>query len=671
MKKALAGLACGLAVTACGTAAFAATGVLKSPYLVYPVTSSQPGTATSMEVLWQDNDTATDTIKWGTDTTYSMGTETSNEYNVTSNLAYGHQHAYTITGLQPDTKYYYEVIDENNSTYPGSFITAPDASKTHVKFLAQGDSRSVPFQLDALMQTMNQFYNYTPDQGATYPNAEYQRLSIANGDWVSTDGDKYWNAEWFMPTQQNVRAYTANVPINGVKGNHDNTSGYSASFPKYYPFPYPNQTAKTDSNTTSSTTYCNASSPTHANTSCTSETTCGGTVGQTNYCGQKCAYEDSNGNCTDSDGNIYYNNLYWSFDYGPVHFIMIDEYSTMTAGSAQYSWVQNDLANTTKPWKVMIYHEAAYSAGADGDNSTVRVFEPLITQYNVDLVFSGHSHNYARCGAYNLAQAGADTIALNVPHITSGGGGAPVYPVDLSNQHGWPHVITAWPATEFMTFDVEGNTLTMTAYEVAGLDVSNSKTDGSNTYVQSSGGSIVSPPANYPPTGLTWKPIETVVLNHFNNVSQLVSVTTSDFGYNRATKTYNGTMTITNNGAPLTGNVHVVLDGILNLGTATVPGVGSPDTDYFTEAATQGTEVPGPPASIIANNPAGGPSESGTGLISNVTLLNATGSNNGEPMIRAITGGMTTGQSVTIPLQFSCPTNGKITFNPVVLNEQN
>src|SRR5512140_286278 len=39
----------------------------KSPYLIYP------GDNTEMEVLWQLTATATSTIEWGPDTTYSSG----------------------------------------------------------------------------------------------------------------------------------------------------------------------------------------------------------------------------------------------------------------------------------------------------------------------------------------------------------------------------------------------------------------------------------------------------------------------------------------------------------------------------------------------------------------------------------------------------------------------
>jgi hypothetical protein len=594
VKKSFTSLLFVLGFAACVTTAFAQTqptGILKTPYLIYP------GQNTEMEVLWQDNDTeTTNTLRWGTDKTYKLGSVTVPEMPAAnSSVTYPHQHKYTITGLKPNKKYYYEVVDATNGVYgSGSFITAPDDSATSIRFFAQGDSRSAPLQLDALMKAMTEFYSKPGNQ-------DYQRLALANGDWVSSDGESYWTTQWFANTNMpDVRAYTANVPINGCKGNHDNTGGVTATFPKYYPFPYPNLTP-------------------------------GSYKGAT----------------TDKNGNPYYYNLYWSYDYGPVHITHVDEYSDMSQGSVQYNWVQNDLASTTKPWKILIYHEAAYSAGADGDNTAVRVFEPLVTQYNVDVIFSGHSHNYARCGAYNAAQANGDNIALEVPHITSGGGGAPIYQVDQTNTGSFPHVITAWPSLEFMTFDVEGKTLTMTAYQVDGLG------SYSLSLLQNT------PPTQLPPSKLTLTPIETVVLNHFQNVSSQVTATVGKLVYNKGTKTYNGDLTIKNNGPALTGKIDVVLDGILNLGTATVPGVGKADNQYDPQANDEtGTSIT--VTSIIAQN---------TGLNTNVTLVNQTGSNNGEPMIRATTKGLETGKSVTVPLKFSNPTSGNITFNPITLQE--
>ena len=567
MKKILTSIVLVLAFAVCSTSAFAAN--LKWPYMIYP---GQNGT---MEVLWQDTATETNTICWGTDTTYSLGCQTVSEYNPTT-----HQHMYTISGLADNTQYYYQVTADGNPADgiygSGSFITAPSASATSIRFLGMGDSRSYPYNLDGVMQAMRNFYMQPG-------NSDYQRLVIHNGDWVSTDGESYWTSQWFDPTKTDIVTFTANSPLNGCKGNHDNSGSYpngkSTTFPKYFPFPFVNTTPS-----------FNPANP------------------------------------------VAYGNLYWSFDYGPVHFTVVDNYSSLAQGSQQYNWVVSDLSSTTKPWKILIYHEPAYSAGSDGDNFNVRVLEPLVSQYNVDLIYCGHSHNYARTGAYNLAQANGDQIALNVPHFTNGGGGAPVYQPDLTNKGSYPHVITAWPADEFMTFDVEGKTLTITSYQVNGL----------SSYAT---GAIQSGPL---PSGLSTSPIETIVLNHFTNVSSQVNVTTTGFIYSRLSKLYTGSMTITNNGStPLTGNIDVVLDGILNL-----QGIGNADNQYSTVTPKL--------TSKIAQN---------TGLITNVTLVNATGSNNGEPMIRVSTNGLAAGTSITVPLQFSNPSNAQITFNPITYQE--
>ena len=603
MKKTLTGIIFTLVFAMCSTSAFAA--LLKNPYLIYP------GVNTTMEVLWQDTQTeTTNTVIWGTDPTFAttLGSATVPENNSTAN-----QHMYTITGLAPDTKYYFQVADATNGVYgTGSFITAPDLNSTHVKFLAMGDSRNNPVGLDALMEEMRNVYlNVDP---------EYQRLVIHNGDWVSSDGEGYWTNQWFVPTMANHVTFALNSPIDGVKGNHDNSSGFSTTFPKYFPFPYPNMTP------------------------------CNTTVGSPDYL-KSCAA-----------GKVH--NLYWAMDYGPVHFTFVDEYSSYAPGSPQYAWLVNDLATTTKPWKILVYHEPAYSAGEDGDNTTVRQLESLVTQYNVDLIYAGHSHNYARTGAYNLTQANGDPIALNVPHITSGGGGSQTYTIDLSNAHGFPHVITGWQAYEYMTFDVNGKTLTMTAHQVNNAApavniswpwVSSSGTaNPSILTVPGTNGCLAGMNVNgnmCPATSSST--IETIVLNHFTNVSSQVSATSTGFIYSRLSKLYTGSLTLTNTGSTaIAGTIDVVLDGILNL-----QGIGNPTFQIDTVTSDQPNPIP---TTMIAQN---------TGLITTATLVNATGSNNGEPMIQATTQGLAPGASITVPVQFSNPNNVALKFNPVILQE--
>jgi hypothetical protein len=596
MKKSLKTAGMAAAFSLVGATAFA--GILKTPYLIY----SMPNT--TMTVLWQDNATeTTNKISWGTDTTYSMGSAYVPEESNTTPGRGGvvNQHNFTITGLQPNTTYYYQVADDTNGVYgTGSFITAPAESATSVRFIGQGDSRGNPFVLNDVMKAIIGFYSLPG-------NSDYQRLSIHNGDWVASDAESNWTTEWFDLTKLASRAFTASTPIDGVKGNHDNSSGYSTTFAKYFPFPYPNETLQSGKTAT-------------------------------------------------------YNNLYWSLDYGPVHITYIDVYSPLTPGSAQYTWVQSDLAATTKPWKIVVFHEGTYTAGSDADSTAMRIYEaaatPIFQQNNVDFLYGGHSHNYARAGAYNAAQAGTDPIALNIPHMTSGGGGAPIYQPDMTNANSYPHVITAWPSNEFMAFDVEGNTLTMTAYQVTGQTSTTTDYPLSTTF-----------PANDGISGhLYLEPIETTVLHHFTaNVTPQVTATTSPLIYNRATKLYSGTLTVTNNGTTdINGAVDVVLDGMLDLNN-----IGTPSNMYATTSKiTQNAGVNSIQTSMIANNPATGKtSTAGSGLLTNARLTNATGSQNGEPMIRATSAGIPAGTSVTVTLNFSNPTNAKINFNPIVFQE--
>jgi hypothetical protein len=384
MKKSLRSLGLVAALSLLGTTAFAS--VTKKPYMIYA------GTNTTMNVLWQDSATETTNIlSWGLDTNYSLGSHTVLEYGPS------HQHQYQITGLQPATKYYYKVAAGATVYGTGSFVTAPATTATSVKFIGIGDTRSDPLQLEGVIQEMRKVYAADPT---------YRSMALQAGDWVAAEAETNWTNEWFNANPQTV-AFLSEEPVEGLKGNHEDSSGYSTFFPKYYPYPYLHTASK------------------------------------------------ANGS------NTAYTNLYYSLDYGPVHFTVVDQYSSYAVGSAQYNWIASDLAATTKPWKIIMFHEPSWGAGTGHANNTTAqsVLDPLIKQYGVALVYNGHNHNYARC---QTSTPGSDSIAPNVPYITNGGGGAPLDSVSLT----YPHVATALAANGYVTFNVSGNTLTMKAYKV-------------------------------------------------------------------------------------------------------------------------------------------------------------------------------------------------------------
>ena len=113
------------------------------------------------------------------------------------------------------------------------------------------------------------------------------------------------------------------------------------------------------------------------------------------------------------------NERWYSFDHENVHVIAleIDGHAAYWAGSSQAQWLENDLAHTMQPWKVVFFHIPPYSSGREhGSDLQVRgALEPLFMRYGVDLVFNGHDHDYER------------SVANGITYIVTGGGGAPLY----------------------------------------------------------------------------------------------------------------------------------------------------------------------------------------------------------------------------------------------------
>jgi len=144
---------------------------------------------------------------------------------------------------------------------------------------------------------------------------------------------------------------------------------------------------------------------------------------------------------------------YWSFDYGPAHFIVVDQYTDYGSGSVQLNWIENDLATSTKAWKFIILHEPGWTTGNHGNDSDVQTYiQPLCEKYNVHVVFGGHNHLYARA------------LVNNVFHITTGGGGAPLYDPDP----GSPNIVTSAKAYHFCKVEIKGRHLTITAIDEGG-----------------------------------------------------------------------------------------------------------------------------------------------------------------------------------------------------------
>jgi hypothetical protein len=121
---------------------------------------------------------------------------------------------------------------------------------------------------------------------------------------------------------------------------------------------------------------------------------------------------------------------YYSFDYGPVHFVALDTelaFLNSARRGAQLAWLEADLAATNQPWRVVYFHRSPYSSGAEhGSELAVRqAFAPIFERHRVDLVLSAHDHDYERSIPWRefVTDGGA------VTYVVTGGGGAALYPV--------------------------------------------------------------------------------------------------------------------------------------------------------------------------------------------------------------------------------------------------
>ncbi len=93
---------------------------------------------------------------------------------------------------------------------------------------------------------------------------------------------------------------------------------------------------------------------------------------------------------------------YYSFDYGNVHFVCLDSSESDRTGGPMLVWLEADLAATTRDWVIAFWHHPPYTKGthdSDLESELVEIREnvlPILDSHGVDLVLTGHSHNYER-----------------------------------------------------------------------------------------------------------------------------------------------------------------------------------------------------------------------------------------------------------------------------------
>ncbi|UCD18157.1 MAG: metallophosphoesterase [Candidatus Zixiibacteriota bacterium] len=119
------------------------------------------------------------------------------------------------------------------------------------------------------------------------------------------------------------------------------------------------------------------------------------------------------------------NEQWYSVDRNRTHFIVLNSCVPIGPSSDQYQWLQADLAGADDSidFIAAVFHHPPYSTGPHiEDEVGLRdTLVPLFEQYGVDIVFTGHDHDYER------------SLCGGIYYIVTGGGGAPLR--DQARQH--------------------------------------------------------------------------------------------------------------------------------------------------------------------------------------------------------------------------------------------
>lgn len=182
---------------------------------------------------------------------------------------------------------------------------------------------------------------------------------------------------------------------------------------------------------------------------------------------------------TPSNGiNEKYPNQFYSFDYGNVHFTVIDtnfwdevKDTQPNLKDDQLSWIEKDISNAKAKWKVVLQHRDIIMYGfnpASGRpkretyfNKYGKLLMPIYEKYKVDAVLSAHLHTYRR----RLPFANFEPNDKGITYILTGVAGNVRYPKLWCTDFKWDAALAPQPETaNYMTLKASDNELTFKAF---------------------------------------------------------------------------------------------------------------------------------------------------------------------------------------------------------------
>jgi len=190
-------------------------------------------TTDKYRIMWRDDPATTMVISWnqasghsavvhygttdeGTNANAYPNTKTSDK--VEDNNINMENHFARLTGLQPNTAYYFVIKDNEGTSERFWFKTTPDVNTERLSFIAGGDSRN----------------NRVPRVNANKLVAKLRPHAVLfGGDFTDRATIHQW-ADWLDDWQHTIGADGRMIPIVATQGNHE---GSSLNLSKYFDLP--------------------------------------------------------------------------------------------------------------------------------------------------------------------------------------------------------------------------------------------------------------------------------------------------------------------------------------------------------------------------------------------------------------------------------------------------
>ncbi len=140
---------------------------------------------------------------------------------------------------------------------------------------------------------------------------------------------------------------------------------------------------------------------------------------------------------------------YYSVNTHGWHIVSLDdtaEFAQSATTSAQYKWLQNDLATNPNSCTLVSFHRPVYTLNPTEAAAEYATYWRLLSQYHVSLVLNGHSHSYQHWKAMDANGALSPTGISEFVVGTAGNWISPFATTDSRVAAGFDTTATAWGA---------------------------------------------------------------------------------------------------------------------------------------------------------------------------------------------------------------------------------